>query len=65
MGYVIISVLSTVMSWVLAIFDGIGNVVSAHKLLVALLLVSGGANFFYTSKDSWAWWNERNAASYM
>lgn len=64
-GNVIISVLSTVMSWVLAIFAGIGNVVSAHKLLVALLLVSGGANFFYTSKDSWAWWNERNAASYM
>lgn len=64
-GNVIISVLSTVMSWVLAIFAGIGNVVSAHKLLVVLLLVSGGANMFYTSKDSWTWWNERNAASYM
>ncbi|KAJ4343098.1 SNF1-interacting protein [Ascochyta clinopodiicola] len=64
-GNVIISVLSTVMSWVLAIVTGLGNVVSAHKLLIFLLLLSGGANFFYTSKDSWAWWNERNAASYM
>jgi hypothetical protein len=64
-GNVIISILSTIMSWVLAIFAGIGNVVSAHKLLVALLLVSGGANFFYTSKDSWSWWSERNAAIYM
>lgn len=64
-GNVIISILSTVMSWILAIFAGIGNVVSAHKLLVVLLLVSGGANFFYTSKDTWGWWNERNAARYM
>ena len=64
-GNIIISVLSTIMSWVLAIFAGIGNVVSAHKLLVVLLLVSGGANFFYTSKDTWTWWNERSAASYM
>lgn len=64
-GNVIISVLSTVMSWILTIIAGIGNVVSAHKLLVVLLLVSGGTNMFYTSKDSWAWWNERNAAKYM
>ncbi|KAF3002962.1 SNF1-interacting protein [Curvularia kusanoi] len=64
-GNVIISILSTVMSWVLAIIAGVGKVVSTHKLLVVLLLVSGGANFFYTSKDSWAWWNERNAARYM
>ncbi|KAH6642767.1 hypothetical protein C7974DRAFT_351668 [Boeremia exigua] len=64
-GNVIISILSTVMSWVLATFTGIGNVVSAHKLLVVLLLASGGANFFLTSKDSWSWWSERNAARYM
>lgn len=64
-GNVIFSFLSTGMSWVLAIFAGIGKVVSAHKLLVVLLLASGGANMFYTSKDSWAWWSERNAAHYM
>jgi hypothetical protein len=64
-GNVIISILSTGMSWILAIFAGIGNVVSAHKLLVVLLVLSGGANFFYTSKDGWASWNERAAANYM
>jgi hypothetical protein len=64
-GNIIISVLSTVMSWILAIFAGLGNVVSTHKVLVILLLASGGANMFYTSKDSWGWWNERNAANYM
>jgi hypothetical protein len=53
------------MSWILAMIAGVGKVVSTHKLLVVLLLASGGANFFYTSKDSWAWYNERNAAKYM
>jgi hypothetical protein len=64
-GNIIISIISTVMSWILAIITGIGNVVSAHKLLVVLLILSGGANFIYTSKDSWASWNERSAAKYM
>jgi hypothetical protein len=64
-GNIIISIVSTVMSWILAIFAGLGKVISAHTLLFTLLLVSGGANFFYTSRDSWGWWNERNAARYM
>jgi hypothetical protein len=64
-GNIIISILSTVMSWILAVFAGLGNVLSAHKLLVVLLVLSGGANFFYTSKEGWASWNERAAAKYM
>ncbi|KAF1945566.1 hypothetical protein EJ02DRAFT_431367 [Clathrospora elynae] len=64
-GNIVISVLSTVMSWILAIVAGLAKVISAHTLLVGLLLLSGGANFFYTSKDSWGWWDERNAANYM
>ncbi|KAF2789113.1 hypothetical protein K505DRAFT_378444 [Melanomma pulvis-pyrius CBS 109.77] len=64
-GNVIISVLSTVMSWILALFGGLGKVVSAHKTLILLLLLSGSANFFYSSRDSWLWWNERNAANFM
>jgi hypothetical protein len=64
-GNIIISVLSTVMSWILAIVAGLGKVISANTLIFSLLLVSGGANFFYTSRDSWSWWNDRSAASYM
>ncbi|KAL1601476.1 SNF1-interacting protein [Paraconiothyrium brasiliense] len=64
-GNIIVSIFSTLMSWILAVFAGLGKVVSAHKLLVILLLVSGGANFFHTSRDSWQWWNERNAANFM
>ena len=52
-GNIFISIFSTVLSWILAIFAGIGSVISTHALLVTLLLISGGANFFYTSKDTW------------
>lgn len=64
-GNIIVSIFSTLMSWILAMFAGLGEVISAHKLLVMLLIVSGGANFFHTSRDSWLWWNERNAANFM
>lgn len=64
-GNVIISIVSTVMSWILAAITSLGNVLSAHKILIVLLLVSGGANFFYTSRDSWRWWEERSAVKFM
>lgn len=64
-GNIVISVVSTVMSWILAIGAGLGKVISAHTLLFGLLLFSGGVNFFYTSRDSWTWWQERAAAKYM
>lgn len=64
-GNIIVSIFSTLMSWILAVFAGLGKVVSAHKLLVILLLASGATNFFYTSRDSWTWWHERSAANFM
>jgi hypothetical protein len=64
-GNIVISVVSTVMSWILAIVAGLGKVISAHTLLFSLLLFSGGVNLFYTSRDSWTWWHERGAANYM
>lgn len=64
-GNIVVSIFSTLMSWILAAIAGLGKVVSAHKLLVVLLIISGGANFLHTSRDSWQWWHERNAANYM
>ncbi|KAF2016791.1 hypothetical protein BU24DRAFT_370775 [Aaosphaeria arxii CBS 175.79] len=64
-GNVIISILSTVMSWILAAFTSLGNLLSAHKILVALLVISGATNFMYSSRDTWLWWEERNAAKFM
>ncbi|KAF1952064.1 hypothetical protein CC80DRAFT_596958 [Byssothecium circinans] len=64
-GSIIVSIFSTLMSWILVAFAGVANVISAHKLLVVFLAASVGTNFFYTSRDSWTWWNERNSAHYM
>ena len=64
-GNIFVSILSTMMSWIIAVFTGLGNVVSAHQFLVLMLILSAGTNFFYTSKESWQWWNERSAAKYM
>jgi hypothetical protein len=64
-GNIFISIVSTMMSWVLAVFTGLGNVISANQFLVLLLVLSAGTNLFYTSKESWQWWNERSAAKFM
>ncbi|KAF2118755.1 hypothetical protein BDV96DRAFT_487764 [Lophiotrema nucula] len=64
-GNVIISILSTLMSGILAAITGLGNIISAHKLLIALLLLSATTNLFYSSRDSWQWWEERNAGKFM
>ncbi|KAF2006116.1 hypothetical protein P154DRAFT_481794 [Amniculicola lignicola CBS 123094] len=64
-GNIIISTISTAMSWVLAAITGVASIVSAHKLLILLLLLNIGGNVFYTSRDSWSWYNERNAAKFM
>ncbi|KAF2464588.1 uncharacterized protein BDR25DRAFT_95764 [Lindgomyces ingoldianus] len=64
-GNVVISVLSTGMSWILAVIASVGNFVSAHKLLMVLLMMSSGANFWYGGRDGWDWWNERNAGRFM
>lgn len=64
-GNIIISIFSTIMSWILAAFASLGSIISTHKILITLLVLSGSANFFYTSKDTWAYWNERAAVKYM
>jgi hypothetical protein len=64
-GNIIFSIVSTLCSWILALGSAAGKVVSAHKLLVGLLILSAGANFFYTSRDNWVWWQDRTAAKFM
>jgi hypothetical protein len=64
-GNIVFSVVSRIGSLILALVKAVGGVVSAHKLLVGLLTLSAGANFFYTSRDTWLWWHERNAANFM
>ncbi|KAJ5183442.1 hypothetical protein N7492_001058 [Penicillium capsulatum] len=41
------------------------NTVSAHKIILALLVTSAVMNGFYSSRDTWAWWHERHASNFM
>jgi hypothetical protein len=38
---------------------------SAHRFLVLALLASAFANFFFSWKESWTWWQDRRARVYM
>jgi len=64
-GNIIVGAMSRVCGWIGAAFSGLGKVVSAHKLLIGLLLLSAAANMFYTGKESWGWWEEQRAVKYM
>ena len=51
-----------------AIIDTItwlGKTISAHKLILVVLLVSVLSNSYHTSKASWSWYKERSAARFM
>jgi hypothetical protein len=43
----------------------IADVVTAHKVVVALLVLSASSNFYFSSRDTWAWWRERRAEKFM
>ncbi|KAF2280443.1 transcription factor SipA3, partial [Westerdykella ornata] len=64
-GNILISIISRVCSWILTLGASLGKVVSAHRLLVLLLVLSAGSNLFYTSRDTWLWWQDRNAVKFM
>ena len=55
----------TLFGWLLSLLAGIFKVCTAHTLLIGILLLSGGTNFFFTSRDTFKWWNERNAGKFM
>jgi hypothetical protein len=38
---------------------------SAHRVILILLVTSALLNGFYTSRDGWDWWHERHASNFM
>ncbi|OCK76252.1 hypothetical protein K432DRAFT_336025 [Lepidopterella palustris CBS 459.81] len=64
-GNVVGAILSTLFGWLMAFLTAIFDVCTAHTMLIGLLLLSGGTNLFYSSRDTMEWWNERNAGKFM
>lgn len=62
---VVADLVSALLGAIVAALQATLKTVSAHGLLVALLALSGVANFFFTQREGWAWWRERSAVKYM
>lgn len=59
------SAISSVMIWAFAIVRWIWKTTSANKVILMLLLSSVVFNAFYSSRDAYDWWQERNAVNFM
>lgn len=57
--------ISTVIAAMTGVLTGIGNILTAHTMLLALLVFSGGMNMLWSYRDTWSWWQERNAGKFM
>jgi hypothetical protein len=55
----------TILGLGLNLLTSIAEVVTAHKLLVALFILSACSNFYFSGRESWAWWTERRAEKFM
>ncbi|KAF2139690.1 uncharacterized protein K452DRAFT_254254 [Aplosporella prunicola CBS 121167] len=56
---------STIIAWISNVVAAVAKVCTAHSMLLALLLFSGGMNLLWSYRDSWSWWQERSAGKFM
>lgn len=59
------SAISSLMMWTFAVIRSLWKVISAHSIILIVLLLSMFMNAFFTSRDTSDWWAERNAAKFM
>jgi len=55
----------SVLAIVLQVLTGIQKIVTAHRVLVVLIIVSAISNVYFTQRDTWSWWRERNAGVFL
>jgi len=59
------SAISSVMMWSFAVVKKLFSIISAHRIILLFLALSTLYNLVVISRDTSAWWTERNAAKYM
>ncbi|KAK5653093.1 hypothetical protein OQA88_9191 [Cercophora sp. LCS_1] len=59
------SAITSVMMWAFAGVKKLLGIVSAHRLILVLLALSGAYNLIVVTQASSTWWVERRAAKYM
>ncbi|KAJ5157243.1 uncharacterized protein N7482_008343 [Penicillium canariense] len=65
----ILSFLESALSFLMQSSFGLAGwslkILNAHKIILLLLTTSALMNGFYTSRDGWDWWHQRNASNIM
>ncbi|XWW97587.1 hypothetical protein V2A60_005571 [Cordyceps javanica] len=59
------SCITSVIMWTFAGVKRIFDIATAHRAIIALLLISGLLNILLTSSSTSTWWQERSAARFM
>jgi hypothetical protein len=59
------SLLGILLESLISFSQWLGKTISANKLILVVLFVSALYNTYHTSKASWTWYRERNAARFM
>lgn len=61
----IASAISSIMLWTFGLLRWIWKTTNANKMILLMLIGSVLINGFYTSRDTYEWWNERVAENFM
>jgi hypothetical protein len=64
-GSALESMLAMVLQGIMGLLKWTYNICTAHSLILALLGVSILFNTFYSYRDTYSWWHERNASKFM
>ncbi|KAG6227996.1 hypothetical protein E4U34_005039 [Claviceps purpurea] len=59
------SAVSSLIMWAFAAFQKLFGILTAHRVIVLLLVASTFTNLVLTSTESSTWWKERKAAKFM
>lgn len=57
--------LMSVLAVVLQVLTALQKVVTAHRILVLVLVLSAVSNVFFTQRDASTWWRERSAGNFL
>lgn len=60
-----LQVFFAILGLIVQIVQSTAKVVTAHTVVVGLLALSAFTNVYFTNRDTWSWWRERNARSFM
>lgn len=60
-----LQVFFAILGLIVQLIQSTAKVVTAHTVVVGLLALSAFTNVYLANRDTWSWWRERNARSFM